>query len=51
MNSIQVKLMLLFLVFALVPLCVVGRLSIQTAEKIILRNCLKKAKKEPVASP
>jgi signal transduction histidine kinase len=33
----QFKLMLLFLVFALVPLCSVGVLSIRTAEELILR--------------
>lgn len=35
-NSLQVKLMLLFFVFALVPLCAVGMLSIRTAEELIL---------------
>lgn len=35
-NSMQVKLMLLFLVFSLVPLCTVGVLSVQTAEQLIL---------------
>lgn len=36
-NNMQVKLMLLFLVFALAPLCAVGILSIRTAEELILR--------------
>jgi signal transduction histidine kinase len=35
-NTMQVKLMLLFLVFAMVPLCAVGVLSIRTAEDLIL---------------
>ncbi len=35
-NNMQVKLMLLFFVFALVPLCSVGALAIRTAEGLIL---------------
>jgi two-component system, NtrC family, sensor kinase len=36
LNNMQVKLMLLFFVFALVPFCVVGMLSIRTAEDLVL---------------
>ncbi|MCE5334790.1 MAG: HAMP domain-containing protein [Desulfobacteraceae bacterium] len=36
-NNIQIKLMLLLFVFALVPLCIVGILSIGTAEELISR--------------
>ncbi|MGV8074641.1 MAG: ATP-binding protein [Syntrophobacteraceae bacterium] len=35
-NSMQVKLMLLFFVFALAPLCALGMISIRTAEELIL---------------
>ena len=36
LNNMQVKLMLLFFVFALVPFCAVGMLSIRTAEDLVL---------------
>ncbi|GKT09466.1 ATP-binding protein [Desulforhabdus sp. TSK] len=36
LNNMQVKLMLLFFVFALVPFCAVGILSIRTAEDLVL---------------
>lgn len=36
LNNMQVKLMLLFFVFALVPFCVVGMLSIRAAEDLFL---------------
>jgi two-component system, NtrC family, sensor kinase len=36
-NNMQVKLMLLFFLIALVPLCAVGAFSIRTAEELILK--------------
>ncbi|MDY0039898.1 MAG: histidine kinase, partial [Desulforhabdus sp.] len=36
-DSLQIKLMLLFFVFALVPLCVLGAFYIKTAEQLILK--------------
>lgn len=48
MNSMQVKLMLLFFVFALVPLCAVGMLSIRTAEDLILNMATEQVKQVAV---